>query len=85
MIRVAYAGVGLALGAAFLVTRNWWLVAAAAALYAAYPLVKRLERRLRRHDVTVFGTEARCSCGWSTTHAIAAEAERAAERHRIKN
>jgi hypothetical protein len=50
-------------------------------LYAAFPLVRRVERRFRRHDVIVAGSRATCSCGWSSRHAIAVEAERAAMLH----
>jgi hypothetical protein len=87
MVLAAYAAAGLALGVAFVVTRNWWLVVAAAVLYAGFPLVRRLDRRLRRHDVAVREEDgawtAGCGCGWSSPrHPIRAEAERAAALHR---
>jgi predicted PurR-regulated permease PerM len=82
IVWTAYALVGLGLAGAFIATRNWLFVLAAGVLYAAFPLVRRVERRFRRHDVTLEGSVATCSCGWSSRHAIAAEAERAADRHR---
>jgi hypothetical protein len=86
MVLVVYALVGLSLGAAFLATRNWLFVVVAVVLYAGYPLVRRLDRRLRRHDAVVHAADgawtAACGCGWSSRHAIRAEADRAADLHR---
>ncbi|HZR96324.1 MAG TPA: hypothetical protein VFA56_11555 [Gaiellaceae bacterium] len=87
MIWAAYALLGLALAGAFAATRNWAFVGAAVALYACFPLVRRLDRRLYRHRPEVHeegeAWVATCACGWSARNRIRAEAERLAENHRV--